>query len=205
MKTLLKIQASLFGANGQSSQLADDFVARWLASNPDGRVVTRDLTAEPVPHLSAERFGVFLAKPQDRTPAQQTIVDYSDRLIGELQNADVVVFAMPMYNFSVPSTVRSYFDHIARAGVTFQYTERGAEGLIKGKQVYLFVARGGIYTEQADTETPYLRQFLGFLGMTDVKVIDAQGLAMGDESRERGLSIARQAIAELIPITSAAA
>lgn len=205
MKTLLKIQASLFGANGQSSQLADDFVARWLANNPEGRVVTRDLTTESVPHLTAERFGAFLTKPEERTPEQQAIVDYSDRLIAELQDAEVVVFAMPMYNFSVPSTVRAYFDHIARAGVTFRYTERGAEGLIKGKRVFVFVTRGGVYTGEADTQTPYLRQFLGFIGMTDVKVVYAQGLAMGDGAREQALSSARQAIAELAPVTSVAA
>lgn len=205
MKTLLKIQASIYGSGGQSSKLADQFVSQWLANNPNGRIVTRDLSAEPVPHLTQERFAAFLAKPTERTPEQQAIVDYSDVLIGELQNAEVIVFAVPMYNFSVPSTIRAYFDHIARAGVTFRYTERGPEGLIKGKQVYVFLARGGVYDGDADTQTPYLRQFLGFIGLTDSKFIYAQGLAMGEEARDRSLVQARRAIEEIMPVTSAAA
>jgi FMN-dependent NADH-azoreductase len=205
MKTLLKIQASIYGSGGQSSRLADQFVAQWLANNPNGRVVTRDLSAEPVPHLTQERFAAFLTAPAERTPEQQTIVDYSDALIGELQNADAIVFAVPMYNFSVPSTIRAYFDHIARTGVTFRYTERGPEGLIKGKQVYVFLARGGVYSGEADTQTPYLRQFLGFIGLTDAKFIYAQGLAMGEEARDRSLVQARHAIEEIMPATSAAA
>lgn len=205
MKTLLKIQASIYGGNGQSSQLADRFVAQWLANNPDGHLVTRDLNADPVPHLTQERFTAFLTPPEKRTPEQQAIAAYSDGLIAELQSADVIVLAAPMYNFSVPSTLRSYFDHIARAGVTFRYTEKGPEGLLKGKQVYVFSTRGGVYTGEADTQTPYLRQFLGFIGLTNAKFIYAQGLSMGEEARERGLSLAHEAIAEVVPITSAAA
>ena len=163
------------------------------------------MSAEPVPHLTQERFAAFLTAPAARTPEQQTIVDYSDALIDELQNADAIVFAVPMYNFSVPSTIRAYFDHIARAGVTFRYTERGPEGLIKDKQVYVFLARGGVYSGEADTQTPYLRQFLGFIGLTDAKFIYAQGLAMGEEAREHSLVQARHAIEEIIPATSEAA
>jgi FMN-dependent NADH-azoreductase len=205
MKTLLKVQASIYGNGGQSSKLADQFVSQWLANNPSGRVVTRDLSAEPVPHLTQDRFAAFLAKPTERTPEQQAIVGYSDALIDELQKADAIVFAVPMYNFSVPSTVRAYFDHIARAGVTFRYTERGPEGMLKGKQVYVFLARGGVYNGEADTQTPYLRQFLGFIGLTDIKFVYAQGLAMGEEARDRGLAQARHAIEEFMEAASAAA
>ena len=132
-KTLLQINASLFSDAGQSTQLADAFVAAWQAANPGGTVVKRDLAREPVPHLTAERFQAFLAKPEERTAEQKAVHDYSIALIDELKRADVIVFGVPMYNFSVPSTLKAYFDHIARAGITFRHTEKGAEGLLSGK------------------------------------------------------------------------
>src|SRR4029453_5111466 len=122
MNTLLLVQTSLYGAQGQSSQLAERFVADWRKRNPGGRVIVRDLAEAPVPHLTAERFQAFATAPEDRTPEQQAAVAYSDALIDELRSADTVVIGAPMYNFSVPSTLRAYFDHIARAGVTFRYT-----------------------------------------------------------------------------------
>jgi FMN-dependent NADH-azoreductase len=209
MTTLLKIQTSLFGDKGQSSQLMDRFVRGWLESNPRGRVIERDLAAAPVPHLSVERFQAFLTKPEARTPEQQAIANDSDRLIEELRSADVILLGVPMYNFSVPSTLRAYFDHVARAGVTFRYTEAGAEGLIKGKKAYVFVTRGGVYGEGEDSQIPYLRQFLAFIGITDLEIIRAEGLAMGAEARERAiesaLSATREAVAQLVPATAVAA
>ena len=133
------------------------------------------------------------------------MVDYSDALIEELRSADTIVFAVPMYNFSVPSTLRAYFDHIARAGVTFRYTATGPEGLIKGKKAYVFITRGGIMSADADTQTPYLKQFLGFIGITDVEFFHAEGLAYGDEVREKSLGSARQAIANLLTSQAIAA
>lgn len=205
MNTLLKVQASPFGQRGQSTHLADRFIEQWLAANPNGRTVTRDLAAAPIPHLTAERFQAFATPTVERTPEQQAFVDESDALISELQDADVIVLAMPMYNFSVPSTVRAYFDHIARAGVTFRYTANGPEGLIKGKRAYVFIARGAVYDSTTDTQTPYLKQFLGFIGITDVQFIHADGLAMGEAVREKSLASARHAIAKLNPFDSAAA
>lgn len=199
MSTLLQINASLAGANGQSSRLAQRFVADWQAQHPDGRVITRDLASDPVPHLTAERFQAFLSQPEARTDEQRTHAGYSDALIEEIKNADTIVFAVPMYNFSVPSTLRAYFDHIARAGVTFRYTANGPEGLLKGKTAYVFITRGGVYPDVADTQTPYLRQFLGFLGLTDVKFVFAEGLSMGDAVRNKALSEAHDAIGDLIP------
>src|SRR5262245_53507705 len=135
MKTL-QINSSIFGPGGQSTQLADRFVARL-----GGALTVRDLAREPVPHLDADRFGAFLAKPEARTEQQQAVIDYSDSLIAELRDADTIVLALPMYNFGVPSTLRAYFDHIARAGVTFRYTEKGPVGMLTGKKAYLFVTR----------------------------------------------------------------
>ena len=198
MNTLLKIQTSLTGSKGQSSQLADRFVRAWLAKHPGGRVITRDLSVDAVPHLTAERFQAFATRAEDRTAEQQSVVAYSDALIDEVRNADTIVLAVPMYNFSVPSTLRAYFDHIARAGVTFGYTSSGPEGLIAGKQAYVFVTRGGIHAGAADTQTPYLRQFLGFIGIKDVEFVYAEGLAYGEEVREKSLNSAHQAIANLL-------
>jgi FMN-dependent NADH-azoreductase len=205
MRTILKITAAMTGAKGFSAQLADEFIQQWLADNPGSRIVERDLYANPVPHLTAERFEAFSTPATELSSGQRTVVAYSDELIAELQAADVIVFAVPMYNFSVPSTLRAYFDHIARAGVTFRYTAEGAKGMIVGKQAYVFVARGGIYPAAADTQTPYLRQFLRFIGITDVEFIYAEGLGMGDEARNKGLASARDALAQLVAAPRAAA
>src|SRR5690349_16959027 len=192
MKTLLQIQSSIFSDGGQSSQLARRFVTAWRAANPDGRVVVRDLAAAPVPHLDGARFGAFLAKPDERTPEQQAVTDYSDALIEELRQADVVVIGVPTYNFGVPSTLKAYFDHVARAGVTFRYTEKGPVGLLTGKKVYVFAARGGMYAGTPnETQTPFLRTFLGFLGMSDVSFVYAEGLAISEASKQQGITRAQ--------------
>jgi FMN-dependent NADH-azoreductase len=198
MKTLLQIQTSLFEANGQSSRLANRFAQEWLDANADGRVVVRDIGREPVPHLTAERFQAFLAKPADRTPEQHAIAGFSDALIDELRAADVIVLGLPMYNFGVPSSLKSYFDHVARVGVTFRYTEKGPEGLIKGKKAYVFATRGGIYQgTAADTQTGFVRDFLRFIGIEDVEFVYAEGLAMGDAPKEKALVAANNAIARI--------
>jgi FMN-dependent NADH-azoreductase len=189
MKTLLQIQSSIFSNGGQSSQLAGRFVAAWRKANPGARVIVRDLAREPVPHLDAARFGAFLAKREERTPEQQSVADYSDALIEELKRADVVVLGLPMYNFGVPSMLKAYFDHIARVGVTFRYTDKGSVGLLTGKKVYVFAARGGLYAGTPnETQTPYVRTFLAFLGMNDVEFVYAEGLAISEASKQQGLA-----------------
>jgi FMN-dependent NADH-azoreductase len=198
MKTLLLIQSSMFDDGGQSSQLARRFAEEWRAANPQGRVSRRDIGREPVPHLTAERFQAFLAKPAERTPEQQAVAGYSDALIEELRQADVIALGLPMYNFGVPSSLKAYFDHVARAGVTFRYTERGPQGLITGKKAYVFAARGGLYAgTPLDTQTGYVRDFLRFIGIDDVAFVYAEGLSMGDEPREKSLAAANVAIERL--------
>jgi len=188
---VLQLNTSLFGPNGQSSQLAARFVARL-----GGTRQVRDLASEPVPHLTAERFGAFLAKPEARTPEQNAVIAYSDGLIGELKAADVIVIGLPMYNFSVPSTLRAYFDHVARAGVTFKYTEKGPQGLLTGKKAYVIATRGGVYGEE-HTQSAFVRQFLGFIGITDVEFVYAEGLAISQASKEQSLAKAQARVDRL--------
>jgi FMN-dependent NADH-azoreductase len=199
MTTLLQIKASISHDQGLSSQLANNFVAAYRKSHPDAKVLVREVaSAEPVPHLNGERFGAFIAKPEARTDAQHAVVAYSDALIDELKRADIVVIGLPMYNFGVPSQLKAYFDHIARAGVTFKYTATGPVGLLTGKKVYVFAARGGLYAgSPLDTQTGYVRDFLAFLGMRDVQFVYAEGLAVSPESREAGLAKAAAEIASL--------
>ena len=198
MSTLLKINASLFSSHGQSSQLTERFVTTWLDNHAGASVVTRDLAANPVPHLDGARFMAFVAKPEERSAEQQAVVDFSDALIAELRAADAIVIGLPMYNFGIPSQLKAYFDHIARAGVTFRYTANGPEGLITGKKVYVLATRGGVYAgTPQDSQTAYVRDFLGFIGITDLEFIYAEGLNMGDESKNAALAQAHQSLAAL--------
>lgn len=199
MKTLLVIRSSLNADQSQSGRMADRFIDQWRAAHPGGRVVVRDVARQAIPHIDAERFGAFLAKPEQRTAGQQAIVAMSDELIAELRSADAIVLAVPMYNFGIPSTLKAYFDHVARVGETFRYTESGPVGLLTGKKAYVFAARGGLYAgTPLDSQTPYLRTFLGFLGITDVEFVYAEGLAISDDSRSRALSAAHAHIDGLL-------
>jgi FMN-dependent NADH-azoreductase len=196
--TLLQINASIFSNHGQSTRLADEFVAGWRAGNPGAKVVVRNLAEDTVPHLDAERFAAFLAKPGERSSEQQAVVDYSDALIDELKRADVLVLGLPMYNFGVPSTLKAYIDHIARAGATFKYTDKGPVGLLTGKKAYEFATRGGLYAgTPLDTQTAYVRDMLRFLGVDDVEFVYAEGLAIGAEQKAAALSKAQRAIERL--------
>ena len=196
MKTILQVNASILGNEGQSTRLATEFVEALGADE----VFVRDLAAEPVPHLTAERFGAFLSKPESRTPEQRAVLAYSDKLIDELRRADTIVLGLPMYNFGLPSALKAYFDHVARAGVTFMYTERGSVGLLTGKKAYVFATRGGYYAgTPKDTQTAYVRDFLAFLGISDVEFVYAEGLATGDAVKTASLAKARIEIQKQTP------
>src|SRR3954469_3768361 len=160
---ILQIKSSVFNGNGQSSRLAEEFVARLREERPNVEVVERDLVADPVPHLDAARAGAFFAKAEERSAAQREVIAYSDTLIDELRRADVLVLGLPMYNFGVPSQLKAWFDHLARAGETFKYTGKGAVGLLTGKKAYVFATRGGVYGDN-DAQSQFVRQFLGFIG-----------------------------------------
>jgi FMN-dependent NADH-azoreductase len=188
MKHLLQLHTSLRGAQGESSRLAQHFVDRLTGMAPELEIRERDLGQYPVPHLDVETFEAFTMAPDQRTDRQRRLVSISDALIDELKWADAIVLGLPMYNFGVPSTLKAYFDQVARAGLTFRYTSNGPEGLIRGKKVYVFAARGGKYRgTPLDTQTDYVRNFLSFLGMKDVQFVYAEGLAMGESVREAAI------------------
>jgi FMN-dependent NADH-azoreductase len=195
VKTLLQINSSLHSERGQSSLLAAQFVEKWRQSNPAGRVVLRDLSAEPIPHLTAERFQAFLTAPEDRSAEQAAHVAESDELIEELHAADIVVFGLPMYNFGIPSTLKAWIDHVARAGKTFKYTETGPVGLLADRPVLLFAARGGRYQgTPRDTQSAYISNVLNFIGIRNIEFVYAEGLALGDSARHQSLDGAMQNI-----------
>jgi len=195
MKTLLQINTSLYSDRGQSSQLASEFVQKWRATHPGGRVIVRDLATHPVPHLTAERFDAFRTAPESRTAEQAGYVAESDRLIDELRAADIVALGLPMYNFGIPSTLKAWIDHVARAGVTFRYTESGPIGLLDDRKVLLLAARGGKYKDTPrDTQTAFISNFFNFIGIRDIEFVYAEGLSMDEDTRAQSLDVASRVI-----------
>ena len=194
-KTLLQLNTSLHSERGQSSLLASEFVRKWQESNPDGRVVIRDLALTPPPHLTAERFEAFSTAPEKRTPEQARHAAESDELIGELRSAAIVVIGLPMYNFGIPSALKAWIDHIARAGETFKYTATGPVGLLADRPVVLFATRGGMYQgTPRDTQSAYMTDLLNFIGLRNIEFVYAEGLAMSEETRKQSLDVATQLI-----------
>lgn len=189
---ILQINTSSRREGANSTRIANDVVARLKARHPAASVTVRDLAAQPHPVLDEVALGALFTPAEQRTPEQAARVALDDALIAELQAHDVVVLGVPMYNFGNSVQLKTWIDAIARAGVTFRYTESGPEGLVKGKTVYVALARGGVYRDTAnDSQVPYLKNVLGFLGMTDVRFIYAEGLAMGPEAAEKGFAQAQ--------------
>jgi len=201
MTSILLVTSSPRGAASHSSRIARDLAAKLQAAAPGATLVTRDLAAEPLPHIDTDfASGLFTPEGQ-RTEAQARAVAVSDAMVDELLAADAVVIATGIINFGIASTLKSWFDNIARAGRTFRYTEAGPEGLVTGKKVYLVVASGGIYSEGPaqpfDHAVPHLRTLLGFLGMTGVDVIRVEGVALGAEAEQAALSKAEKTLSKL--------
>lgn len=197
---ILQINASIRGEAANSTRVADTIVTRLRATNPGAVLVKRDLGNDPHPALDASALSALFAPADQRTPEQAARVALDDALIAQVQAADAIVLGVPMYNFGIPVQLKSWLDAIARAGVTFRYTEKGPEGLLKGKKAYIAFARGGKYRgTEADTQAPYLKTLFGFLGVTDVHFIFAEGLNMGPESAAQGFA---QAEADLAAVFS---
>ncbi|SLM63474.1 MULTISPECIES: FMN-dependent NADH-azoreductase [Dickeya] len=198
MSKVLVLKSSILAGYSQSNQLADHFTAAWQAANAADTITVRDLAANPLPVLDGELVGMLRPSDAALTPRQQEAKALSDELIAELQAHDVVVLAAPMYNFNIPTQLKNYFDLIARAGVTFRYTEQGPEGLVKGKRAIVLTSRGGIHKDTpSDILAPYLRLFLGFIGISDVEFVFAEGLAYGPEMAQKALAGAKESISGL--------
>ena len=196
---ILQINASARSSGANSTRLADSISARLLEKNPQAVRELRDLARHPHPVLDETALGALFTPADQRTPEQAARVALDDALIAQVQAADVLVLGVPMYNFGVPVQLKTWIDAIARAGVTFRYTEKGPEGLLKGKKVYVALARGGLYRDTpADSQVPYLKSVLGFLGLIDVEFIYAEGLALGAESASKAFAEAEAQIEELI-------
>lgn len=196
MKNILVIKSSISGDNGKSNQLIAHLLAQVPAS---GITVTEiDLNTNPLPHLEMVEIASWMTPAADRTPEQQALAALSDELIAKVQAADAVVIGVPMYNFALPSQLKALFDRLARAGITFKYTEQGPVGLLQDKPVVFALARGGIYANSpADSQVPFLKSFFNFVGLTQLHYVYAEGLNMGPESADAALSKAQVELAEI--------
>ena len=198
MKSVLAINTSLSGENSKSKQLVEQFISNWK-ENTDVNVNERDLAKDNIPHLSGEEMQAWMTDVEQRTENQQQLASLSDTYIKEVQDADVLVVGMPMYNFGVPSVFKAWIDRIARAGITFRYTENGPQGLLENKTVYVVATRGGVYAgTEKDSQTQYLKDVFAFVGLTDVHFIYAEGLALPEAPAINNFVQAEEKIVELI-------
>lgn len=196
---ILQINSSSKSSGSQSTLLANRIVERLSAANPGAQVTVRDLAVAPHPMQDEAALGALFTPAENRTPGQAARAALDDEAIAEVQNADVIVLGVPMYNFGIPAQLKNWIDAISRAGVTFKYTEHGPVGLIKGKKAYVALTRGGRHKDTPnDTLAPYLKTVLGFLGMDDVQMIFAEGLSMGPEIANRSLQAAENEIEALV-------
>ncbi|MDW6005355.1 FMN-dependent NADH-azoreductase [Vibrio mangrovi] len=187
MSHVLALKSSILGEYSQSGKLLDAYLEKFNGAE----ITLRDLAANPLPVLDFS-VATALRSAEGLSEEQQAIVNLSDQLIAEIKAADTIVIAAPMYNFTIPTQLKNWFDLIARAGVTFQYTEAGVQGLIENKKVIVITTRGGIHLGGAtDNVTPYLKTILGFIGITDVEFAYAEALNMGDEPAAQGIATAK--------------
>ncbi|MBA0218658.1 FMN-dependent NADH-azoreductase [Pectobacterium brasiliense] len=199
MSKVLVLKSSILAGYSQSNQLADHFTTEWQSAHPNDSITVRDLAAQPIPVLDGELVGALRPSDAALTPRQQEALTLSDELIAELQAHDIIVIAAPMYNFNIPTQLKNYFDLVARAGVTFRYTEQGPEGLVKGKRAIVLTSRGGIHKgTPTDLLEPYLRVFLGFLGLTDLEFVFAEGYGYGPDVAQKATEAAKNQLSQLV-------
>ena len=208
MSNILLVTSSLFGQNSKSRAVAHDILERLQAADPGARITIRETNA--IPHFSGELLGALTTQAEKRNAAQQGMVTLADTMIAELEAADTIVIAAPMYNFTIPSTLKAWLDHIARAGRTFRYTENGPQGLLRGKKVYVAASRGGLYANGGpaaamDFQEPYLRSMLAFLGLEDVTFVYAEGQSISADAANEGMRKAHESVIALLPEVRAAA
>lgn len=199
---ILRLTTSILGEASVSSQLMDQLIDGLADARGPLAITERDFSKTPIPHFDGEWLQAVTTPAADRSDEQQLKAAFSDELISELQQADNIVIGLPMYNFSLPSMLKAWNDHVARAGTTFKYTDAGSVGLLEHKKVYLVTAMGGLHEPgNSDFLRPYMQHFLGFLGLHDITFVTANGLAMGEEARAAGLAQAESQINEAIEQT----
>ena len=189
---ILFVTSSSRGSASYSNRVATNVLTELRSRNPGARVTVRDLGREPLPHINDDFVTATRSATMPQTDEQRALLAHSEALVDELLAADVIVIAAPMINFSIPSNLKAWIDYVARAGRTFRYSEKGPEGLVTGKQVIIVAARGGVYAGNPalDFQVPYLKSVLGFLGMTDVEVLEVEGTAYGPEAAENAVTAA---------------
>ncbi len=202
MKNILLLNSSPRGDASHSGKVANELVAQLKAKTKGVAVISRDLTTDVLPHIDDAFITGRTLETDKRSRAQNEAIALSDKLIAELSAADVVVIASPMINFGLATTLKAWFDYVLRAGVTFKYSEKGPEGLMTGKKVFVVVARGGVYSQGPmkvmDFQEPYLRQLLGFIGITDVTFVPVEGVAYGPDAAAKAEKAAIDSIPELL-------
>ena len=197
---ILCLTSSLFGADGKSSTLADHSIAKIKSDYPSAKLVVRDLAAAPLPHLDAPRLTAHMTPPEERSSEQAELAQLGDALIAELQACDLLILAVPMYNFGVPSTLKAWVDYVARAGVTFRYTANGPEGLIENTKALILGARGGEYWgTPLDSQTPFLTTFLNFLGINEIEFVMVEKLNLYPDQAADFLAAGKAQIEALLP------
>jgi FMN-dependent NADH-azoreductase len=207
MSRILYVSSSPRGSESYSNRVAAHVIRELRQANPQTTVTVRDLAQDPPPHIDVDFVAATRSADGPRTERQRAILAQSDALVAELFAADIIVIAAPMINFSVATTLKSWFDYIARAGRTFSYSEAGPKGLVTGKRVIVVSASGGVYSgENAafDFQVPWLRNMLGLLGMTDVEVIRIEGTALGPEAADKALERATAHAHDLVGALAAA-
>ena len=189
MNNVLVLKSSILADNSQTNQLSDYFVSKLADKN----VVIRDLAANPLPHFDATAATALRGQPT--STEENALLALSDELVAEIKKADTLIINAPMYNFHIPTQLKSYFDFIARPRVTFQYSEKGPEGLLKGKKAVVLVAFGGFHQNQpTDLVTSYMKAILGFVGITDVQFVSMEGIGFGPEAVEKAQAQAKAEI-----------
>lgn len=192
MSNILAVYSSVAGEQSSSRALAK----HWVDSQNNSQVEELDFSRDQIPHIDGQLVQAFFTPPADLSEQQQKALAKSNEYVAQIQKADTVVIAVPLYNFGVPSTLKAWFDHIARVGVTFSYGENGPQGLLTGKKAIVVTSRGGKYKGSGmDFQMPFIKQFLGFVGITDVQEIYAEGLAMGEEQKEQVMVKAKEELA----------
>ncbi|MFD1805726.1 NAD(P)H-dependent oxidoreductase [Pasteurella oralis] len=193
MKKVLVLKSSILAENSQTNQLSDYFVSKLAHAE----VTQRDLAQQPLPHFDSIAANALRGQPT--TQQELALLSLSDQLVNELKDTDIVVINAPMYNFNIPTQLKSYFDFIARPRVTFQYGSNGPEGLIKGKKAIVLVAFGGLHQNRTtDLVTAYVKTMLAFVGITDVQFIYAEGIGSGAPAIEKAQTLAKQQIDQVL-------